>query len=294
MSHIVFDRALVRRRRDRQAGAPEQAAFLLARSADDIAERLGAVQRRFPVCLCLGAYHGTLARRLAGLGGIERMISLERAPGLAALCPRPVVVADEEALPFAPQCLDLVVSALALQFVNDLPGVLVQIATALKPDGLLLASVLGPATLGELRQAMLAAEDEREGGASPRIAPFVDVRDLGSLAQRAGLALPVVDSDTVTVTYPSALHLMRDLKAMGASNALAARRRSPLRRSTLMRAAAIYAERFPAPGHRVNATFEIVTLTAWAPHPDQPKALRPGSAAHRLADVLPSRNKRDG
>lgn len=286
MTARVFDRELLWRRRQRCAGAPDVAAFLLERSADDIAERLDAVRRRFPACLCLGAYHGVLARRLAGLGGIERIVSLERSPDLARLCPSPVVVADEELLPFAEASFDLVVSALALQHVNDLPGALIQIARVLRPDGLLLASLLGPGSLVELRQSMLAAEAEADQGASPRVAPFVDVRDLGSLAQRAGLALPVVDSDTVRVTYPTALHLMRDLKAMGASNALADRRRVPIRRGTLMRAAEIYAEQFAAPGGKVTATFEIVTLTAWTPHPDQPKALRPGSATHRLADVL--------
>lgn len=294
MTALLFDREALWRRRQRLAIAPDRASFLLERSADDIAERLEAVRRRFPVCLCLGAYHGLLPRRLAGLGGIERLISLERAPGLARLCPRPAIVADEEALPLGPRSVDLVVSALALQHVNDLPGVLIQVAEALRPDGLLLASLFGPGTLSELRQAMLAAEAEVEGGASPRVAPFVDVRDLGSLAQRAGLALPVVDSDTVKVTYESALHLMRDLKAMGASNVLAARRRTPIRRTTLLRAAGIYAERFAAPGGRVTATFEIVTLTAWAPHPDQPKALRPGSASHRLADALKPTGREDG
>ena len=196
------------------------------------------------------------------------------------------VVADEEALPFADASLDLVVSGLSLQLVNDLPGALVQIRRALKPDGLLLASLLGGATLQELREAWLAAEAEISGGASPRVAPFADVRDMGALLQRAGFALPVVDSETVTVTYANPLALMQEIKAMGASNMLLARRRTPVTRGLLLRAAEIYAERFAGADGRVPATFEILTLTAWAPDESQPKPLRPGSAQTRLADAL--------
>jgi NADH dehydrogenase [ubiquinone] 1 alpha subcomplex assembly factor 5 len=168
----------------------------------------------------------------------------------------------------------------------------VQVRRALKPDGLLLASLLGGETLKELRQAWLAAEAELTGGASPRVAPFADVRDLGALAQRAGFALPVVDSETVTATYASPLVLMQELKAMGASNMLVARRRRPVTRGLLLRAAAIYAERFAAADGRVPATFEILTLTAWAPDPSQPKPLRPGSAQTRLADALGTRERK--
>jgi NADH dehydrogenase [ubiquinone] 1 alpha subcomplex assembly factor 5 len=186
------------------------------------------------------------------------------------------------------------VSGLRLQLVNDLPGALVQIRRALKPDGLLLAALLGGNTLVELRTALLAAEEELEGGVSPRVAPFADVRDLGALLQRAGFALPVVDSDTVTVTYADPLALMRELKAMGAGNALVARKRLPLRRATLMRAVAIYRDRFGLPGGRVPATFEIVTLTGWAPHESQQKPLQPGSARTRLADALGTREQSAG
>ena len=164
------------------------------------------------------------------------VIDAESAPRLLAQCDGPRVRADEEALPFRDQSLDLVVSGLSLQLVNDLPGALVQIRRALKPDGLLLAALLGGTTLVELRTALLAAEEEMEGGASPRVAPFADVQDLGALLQRAKFALPVVDADTVTATYPDALALMREIRAMGAANALTARRRTPLRRATLMRA----------------------------------------------------------
>ena len=194
--------------------------------------------------------------------------------------------ADEEVLPFRDASLDLIVSGLALQHVNDLPGVLAQARRALKPDGLLLAALLGGSTLNELRSAFLAAEEEIEGGASPRVAPFADVRDLGALLQRAQLALPVVDADTVTVTYADPLALMRELRAMGATNVLRARRRAPLRRATLLRAIEIYQERFGLADGRIPATFEILTLTAWAPHASQQRPLQPGSAKARLADAL--------
>jgi len=201
----------------------------------------------------------------------------------------PLVTADEEVLPFRDASLDLVVSALALQFVNDLPGVLVQIRRALKPDGLFLAALIGGDTLTELRQSFAAAESEIEGGVSPRVAPFADLRDLGALLQRAGFALPVTDTDRVIVRYDSAFGLMRDLRRMGATNALLDRRRTPLKRATLMRMAEIYAQRFADSDGRLRATFEIVWLSGWAPHPDQQQPLKPGSAQARLADALGTR-----
>jgi NADH dehydrogenase [ubiquinone] 1 alpha subcomplex assembly factor 5 len=282
----IFDRALLAERRRRAAAAARQHDFLLARVAEDLAERLAIVRRRFPLAANVGAHHGVLSRRIRGMAGIERIVDVDAAAELLAGAPDLRVVADEEALPFADASLDLVVSALSLQLVNDLPGALIQIRRALKPDGLLLAALLGGATLQELREAWLAAESEVSGGASPRVAPFADVRDLGALLQRAGLALPVVDSQTLTVTYSDPLALMRELKGMGASNVLAARRRAPVTRRLLLRAAEIYAERFAAADGRVPATFEILTLTAWAPDPSQPQPLRPGSATARLADAL--------
>ena len=284
--HHIFDRGLLVRRRDRAAADAAAHEFLLARVADDFAERLSAIQRRFPVALDLGAYHGVVGRRLGQVPGVEMVISAEVAPRLLARCAAPRVRADAEALPFRDQSLDLVVSRLSLHLVNYLPGALVQIRRALKPDGLLLAALLGGDTLIELRNAFLAAEEEVEGGASPRVAPFADVADLGGLLQRAKFALPVVDADRITVTYPDALALMRELRAMGAANAMAQRRRTPLRRHTLQRVVEIYQERFGLPGGRVPATFEIVTLTAWAPHESQQQPLRPGTAKARLADAL--------
>jgi SAM-dependent methyltransferase len=283
----LFDRALLARRRARVAASAAQHDFLLARVADDLAERLAIVRRSFPLAANLGAHHGLVSQAIQGIAGVERVIDVD-ATAAALLRSRTNlrVVAEDDALPFADASLDLVVSGLSLQLVNDLPGALVQIRRALKPDGLLLASLLGGATLKELRDAWLAAEAEISGGASPRVAPFADVRDMGALLQRAGLALPVVDSETVTVTYANPLALMQEIKAMGASNMLIARRRTPVTRALLLRAAEIYAARFAGPDGRVPATFEILTLTAWAPDESQPKPLRPGSAQTRLADAL--------
>ena len=283
---VIFDRQLLVRRRTRFAGVAENHDFLLARSADDLADRLSLIRRQFPTTVVLGAYHGLLGRRLASLGNVGTVIESEACAPLLATCCGLRVLADEEALPFRAASLDLVASALSLHLVNDLPGALLQIRRALKPDGLFLGSLLGGQTLVELRSAMLAAEAEVEGGASPRVAPFADVRDLGGLLQRAGFALPVADSDSFTVTYPGALELMREIRAMGAGNALVARRRSPLRRATLWRACEIYADRFADAAGRVRATFEIVTLTGWAPDPSQQQPLAPGSARTRLADAL--------
>lgn len=282
----IFDRALLQHRRDRVARNVEGHDFLLERVASDFAERLALIKRTFPVAVNLGAHHGLVSQRIRGISGIEVLIDMDRSAALLSRCEGLRVVADEEALPFAPASLDLVVSGLSLHLVNDLPGTLLQLRRALKPDGLLLAALLGGETLRELRQAWLAAEAEVTGGASPRVAPFADVRDLGALLQRAGFALPVVDAETVTVSYNSPLALMRELKAMGASNMLSARRKSPVTRRLLLRAAEVYGERFAQADGRVPATFEILTLTAWGPDESQPKPLRPGSARARLADAL--------
>ncbi|MCB1483277.1 MAG: methyltransferase domain-containing protein [Hyphomicrobiaceae bacterium] len=289
---VLFDRRLLARRRARAARAPELPDFLLTRVAEDFAERLAIVRREFPVAVNLGAHHGVIGRALAPLANVGDVIDVELAPELIPPGAR-AVAADEEALPFAEGSVDLVVSGLSLQLVNDLPGALIQICRALKADGLFLGALLGGDSLKELREAWLIAEDEICGGASPRVAPFADVRDLGGLLQRAGFALPVVDSDSITVTYPSALHLMREIKAMGASNMLQDRRRVPVTRGLLLRVIEIYADRFSRPDGRIAATFEIISMTAWAPHESQPKPLRPGSAEQRLADVLGAKKSKD-
>jgi SAM-dependent methyltransferase len=282
----VFDRPLLRRRR-RRALALGAATFLIDRVAADLAERLSAVLRRFAVAADIGSPTDAVRRALGGL--VDTLVAVDAAPEHVRAHGGPRVVADEEALPFADGSLDLVVSALALQSVNDLPGALVQVRRALKPDGYFLAALLGGDSLTELRQSFAAAEADIEGGVSPRVAPFVDARDAGALLQRAGFALPVADVDRVTVRYASAFGLMADLRRMGATNPLVERRRTPLRRATLVRMAETYAARFSDADGRVRASFDIVWLSGWAPHPSQPQPLKPGSAQVRLADALGTR-----
>jgi SAM-dependent methyltransferase len=277
----IFDRHLLRVRQ-RRARRLTPATFLLDRVAADLGDRLSAVLRKFDVAVDLGTPSDAVRRVLAANNNISTIV----AAGLDGDDDGLRVTADEEALPFAERSLDLVVSALALQFVNDLPGALIQIRRALKPDGLLLAALIGGDSLTELRSAFAAAESEVEGGISPRVAPFADIRELGGLLQRAGFALPVVDSERVAVRYDSALALMRDLRRMGATNILHERLRTPLKRSTLERVMAIYANRFADADGRVRATFEIIWLSGWVPHESQQKPLKPGSAAQRLADAL--------
>ena len=253
--------------------------------------------RSFPVAVDLGARDGAFRRLLAQSPARERVgllvetdLSLQMLAGRAG----PAVVADEERLPFAPESLDLVVSTLALHWTNDLPGALVQIRRALKPDGLFLGAILGGATLTQLRQALLQAEAELHGGAGPRVSPFADVMDAAHLLQRAGFALPVADTDHVDVTYAHPLELLRDLRRMGETNVLHERPRRPLSRALLARTAEIYAERFARPDGRVLAGFDIVTMTGWAPHASQQQPLRPGSAKMRLADALGAREQSAG
>jgi len=293
MSHLappqIFDRGLINRRLDRawaNARGQAQADFLLVRAADDLHDRLSLVKRRFALAADFGTPgpHGAAAVAATGQADcIIRVGPTEASLGTGGFLP---VVGDLERLPAADGRLDLAISLLALQTVNDLPGALVQMRRALKDDGLLIVAMIGGETLTELRQSLTIAESEILGGASPRVAPFVDVRALGGLAQRAGLALPVVDLDRVVVRYPDVFALFADLRAMGGASALQARSRKPLRRDVLLRAAAVYAERFADPDDRLRATFDLVWLAAWAPHESQPKPLEPGSAKVRLEDAL--------
>src|SRR6202451_326744 len=268
---ILFDRALLRARQSRALRAGP-ATFLLDRVAEDMQERLRAVLREFKNAADIGTSGDQVRNALSG-----RVDQLAR-----------VDLPDLESEPLAlrPESLDLAISALALQFVNDLPGVLAQIRRALKPDGLLLAAMTGGDTLTELRQSFAAAEAELEGGVSPRVAPFADLRDVGALLQRAGFALPVTDVDRIVVRYDSAFALMHDLRRMGATNILVDRRRMPPRRATMLRMAQIYGERFADPDGRIRATFDVIWLSGWAPHPSQPKPLRPGSAKVSLAEAV--------
>lgn len=266
----IFDRALLeaRRQRARKQGAES---FLLDRVAADLAERLSAVLRTFERGADIGTPDDAVRRALVASGKVAA---------------HDAIPFHDEVMPAGAATLDLAVSALALQFVNDLPGALIQIRRALKPDGLFLAALLGGDTLTELRQSFAAAESEIEGGISPRVAPFADVRDLGGLLQRAGFALPVVDSERITVRYDTVFALMHDLRRMGATNALTERRRRPLKRATLFKMGEIYRERFADADGRLRATFEVIWLSGWAPHESQQQPLKPGSARTRLADAL--------
>ena len=268
---VLFDRALLRARQSRALGFGP-ATFLLDRVAEDMAERLHAVLREFKDAADVGTPGGQVGDVLTARVNQLARIDL---PDL-----------ESEPLPFAPESLDLAVSGLAFQFVNDLPGVLAQIRRALKPDGLLLAALIGGDTLTELRQSFAAAEAECEGGVSPRVAPFADLRDVGALLQRAGFALPVTDVDRIVVRYDSAFALMQDLRRMGATNILAERRRTPTRRATMLRMAQIYDERFADPDQRIRATFDVIWLSGWAPHESQQKPLKPGSAKASLAEAV--------
>lgn len=287
----VFDRRAVLRHRARAARGNGTHDFLVREVAERLADRLADVKRDFPLVLDLACRGGALSRAFDSAGvrkarGIQTIIHADGGFDLAARAPAPRVVADEEFLPFAEGSLDLVLSNLSLHWVNDLPGALVQIKRALRPDGLFLAALLGGETLHELRAAFEAAETDVEGGVSPRVSPLIDVRDAGGLLQRAGFALPVTDVDTINVTYADAAALMRDLRGMGETNAVRQRRTTFLRRDTLARVAEVYRERFADAGGRIRATFQVVYLTGWAPHESQQKPLRPGSAKTRLADAL--------
>ena len=285
----VFNRASVRRHRDRAAATIDAHGFLFAAVGERLADRLDDVKRRFPVALDLGCHGGELGRALRGRGGIETVIQCDLSPRMAARARRrgvPTLAADEELLPFAEASFDLILSCLSLHWVNDLPGALVQMRRALRPDGLLLAAMFGGGTLKELRAALAEAEIAVRGGLSPRVAPFADVRDAGDLLARAGFALPVADADTITVSYADPLTLMRELRGMGETNAVTERGKGFTRRAVLFEAAARYREAFGDAEGRVPCTFQVITMTAWAPHPSQPKALRPGSAEAGLADAL--------
>lgn len=286
---ILFDRALHRRRLDRAAPGYATADFLKQRAAEDAVARLEAIMRRFPLAVDLGARHGAFRRALAdsdAAAKVDLLIETDLSGAMLADRPGLKIVMDEELSPFAPASLDLIVSTLALHWTNDLVGSLIQIRRALKPDGLFIGSVLGGATLTELRQCLLEAEAELRGGAGLRISPFADAFDAAALLQRAGLALPVADVDSVSVRYADPLALLRDLRAMGETNVLHDRPRRPLTRRVLMRAMELYAQRFTAADGKVTATFEIITVTGWAPHDNQQKPLKPGSAKMRLADAL--------
>lgn len=296
----IFDRTLLKMRRLkalRTHGA--DADFLLSHVCEDMLDRLSLVLRPFPTILELGGHTGQLANALRMREGTERVIRQEhhqdffaQDPASAShTIPLQTVVGDEEALAFKAHSIDMIISPLSLHWVNDLPGSLFQIRNSLKPDGLFLATLLGNESLKELRTAFLQAESEQSGGASPRIAPFPELKDVGALLQRAGFALPVADQDILTVRYKSMFDLLQDLRKMGAGNALATRSRKSLHRDVLMRAAQIYQEQFSDDDGKIRATFQILSLSGWAPHESQQKPLQPGSAKTHLSQILKDKSE---
>jgi SAM-dependent methyltransferase len=288
----LFDQAfLALQRRRARVRATEGADFLLRHVAEDLADRLAAVSRRFPVAVELHGHTGIVGERLLSSGSIDRLIRIETDPLLIGQSDGKV--ASLETVPLEPETADLIVSPLSLHLTQDTPGVLIQINRALKPDGLFLGAMPGAGTLGELREALIAAESELSGGAAPRVIPFPDIRDAGALMQRAGFALPVTDVDTLTVRYSDMFGLMRDLRAMGMANPLSGRSRRPASRALFLRAAELYAERFSDPDGRIRATFRIIHMSGWRPHESQQKPARRGSATVSLAEILKSTSGED-
>ncbi len=271
---LLFDHALMLDRARRRMRLEDGADFLFRRAAEDLGDRLQPVLRPFPKIVDIGTPHAAFAETL-------------KASRPDATTTRIVVnPSQRETLDLPPEAFDLATSGLALQHANDLPGALIQIRRALRPDGLFIGCLAGGATLTELRQSLAEAESETTGGVSPRVFPFADVRDVGGLLQRAGFALPVADSETITVRYANVFSLMADLRAMGATNILTERSRRFTYRKLFLKAAEVYQRRFADPDGKIRATFEIIWLTGWAPHESQQKPLKPGSAKQRLADAL--------
>lgn len=284
----IFDRRSVKQHRNRAASSLSEFEFLLCEVADQLVDRLSDIRRNFPVALDVGCHTGQISRLLQGRGGIEQLYQCDLSEPMARQTAGLRIVADEEFLPIGDAQLDLAISSLSLHWVNDLPGALIQIRRALKPDGLFLATLFGGETLKELRQSLITAESEIVGGAGPRVSPFADVRDGGALLQRAGFALPVADTEVLAVSYENPLKLMHDLRGMGEQMATHSRAKTFTRRDVLFRACEIYQDIFGDDDGRVPATFEVITLTAWAPAPDQQQPSTRGSGQISLADVLKS------
>lgn len=286
----IFDRQLMLQFQKRALAKPVAGAgFLLDRSIEDVLDRLSAVEKHFDIGVALMGYTDSLAQGLAQSGKVDKVIRIEQGDFYfldSDFVFEKGMVGQNEVLPLEPQSADLVISLMSLHLVNDLPGMLIQIARALRPDGLFLAAFAGSGTLGELRESLMQAEIELTGGAAARIAPFADIRDAGALLQRAGFALPVTDVDTVIVRYNSMFDLLKDIRAMGMQNILQDRSRKPLTRSVFMRAAQIYAERFSDSDGRIRASFSTLWMSGWKPHESQQKPLKPGSAKTSLADAL--------
>lgn len=285
----VFDRARIRRLRESSVVNYPKYSFLKTRAVDELTERLADTPRIFDLALDLGSHDGLAAGALTSSGKARHVLAADLSEGMTKACPAPAFVADEERLPVAEHSLDLVTSLLSLHSVNDLPGALVQIRRALKPDGLFVGCLFGAGTLKELRTSLMQAEVDLTSGAAQRIAPLPGLQDMAGLLQRAGFALPVADVDRLTVRYDTPFDLIADIKGMGESAAFAGTPRPPLSRRILARMAEIYAAQFSDPDGRLRASFEIIWLSGWAPAPDQPKPLRPGSAKTSLASAVGSK-----
>lgn len=264
--------------------------FLVIEAAGGLAERLSAVRRRFRHGLELSSRPESAALLAPFAERWTRTQLSAPQPGNLPGC----LIADEEALPFAPESFDLVTSVLSLHAVNDLPGALSQIRRVLKPDGLFMAALFGGETLHELRAAFAGAEMQIMGGISPRVSPFAEVRPLGTLLQRAGFALPVADIETTQVNYREFITLLTDLRALGETSVLVERDRRPLSRELVSAMLAHYAATHGTPDGKLQARFDIAYLTGWAPHESQQQPLKPGSAKTRLADALGTRERGTG
>ena len=275
---FVFDRNIIRQKRNRSAPHLKDHGFLIDWAFNQIIERLEVIKKDFPLALQIGNRPSNVSIEKTN---IEKIISIDHAHKLA-----PNIIADEEALPFQSNIFDLVLSALNLHSTNDLPGTLVQIKNCLKDDGLFIGAMLGGETLHELRHIMTQVEIEQTGGQSPRVAPFADLPQMGALMQRAGFNLPVIDSEKITVSYDNVFKLMQDLRLMGESNSINQRRKKFTSRRFFERVNQLYAEKFSEKDGRITVTFEVIFLLGWKPHDSQQKPLRPGSAQNRLSDAL--------
>ena len=286
---LIDDRAHIRNR-DRAAANFDQFDFLKQAVTERIMDRIDTIRWDLPHVLDIGCHNGVLTEALLASPKITSVSAMDPSPEMARLtkqrCGVDVVAAPYDAIPFEGQQFDGIFSAFALHWANDLPGVLIQLRQRLKPDGVMVVALAGGETLGGLRAAMASAESEVSGGMSPRVLPMGDIRDMGGLISRAGLTMPVADSDTITVTYEHLFRLMADLRAMGESNAMNGRVKRMTGKSLLMRAAEIYQQRFGSDDGRISVDFEIITLTGWAPDASQPQPLKPGSAQQSLASAL--------
>lgn len=286
---LLFNRALHRLRRDKAAATLHEVDFILQAAAERLADRLLDIDRRFPLAVDMGCHHGMLAQHLS-TAKVGQLVQCDLSPHLLQQAPSPLRLAvDEECLPFAENRISAIFSVLSLQWVNDLPGCLIQCQKALVPDGLFLAVMPGPHTLRELRESLVAVSAER--GLSPRISPFVEVRDAGNLLQRAGFALPVVDNELLTVTYAEPMKLLRELQQMGENNALCAQHKGMTAKDFWPQVLAYYQQHYANADGRLPVTVELVFLTGWKPHASQQQPAKRGSGQVNLTQLFGTPDK---